>query len=215
MTILLHIVAGIFLFIVLFRTGRFLTTPLLRRIGFYKYYAPLFLTMPAFPHFRTREIHLGTSFDFVKNGALHPHETMWHMAEGLVHLGEAVRRGEIPRDMIFEGTTHYLTEQTLDRFGFTVHQLTVFQRMLFVLNIPELVMLQSIARRRPTLIHMRQARRITIEAETLLRHMEEYEKWRTIFAQRTKASRQPVRRSAGRGVHALPAGSDLRMNAMK
>ncbi|MFN4908285.1 MAG: hypothetical protein ACK5H0_04525, partial [Bacteroidota bacterium] len=68
----------------LFRLLRWITTPLLRYLGFYRYYAPLFFIQP-FGNNRV-ELHLGTTWDLMKARKLSPQAIMSSLVMGISGL---------------------------------------------------------------------------------------------------------------------------------
>jgi hypothetical protein len=89
--------------VITLRLVRFATTPLLRWLGYYTYYSPMFFTMPT-P--TTLEIHLGTSYDFFHHNPS-PRLMMRYLAEGLVNLCEAIEKGQVDRHWLVKGTVYY------------------------------------------------------------------------------------------------------------
>src|SRR5262245_60550380 len=106
---------GLLTLVVGFRVLRYATTPLFRRLGIYRYYSPLLLTMPT-P--RGLQLHLGTSLDFLRAADVSPRTSLRLLNEGLLALCEAVERGEIDKSTVLVGTTYFLRDDTLRRFGF-------------------------------------------------------------------------------------------------
>jgi hypothetical protein len=164
----LRIVGTFLCFLVLYRFARYLSTPLLRKLGFYRYYSPLFFTMPLFG--RTLDIHLGTLWDIQRLGRFNAAVVLLHLSEGLLRLGDDVAAGRIHPDTVLRGSTYFLGAGTLARFGFTSRPPTAGELTLFFLSVLEISLIQSVARRRFVLVPVQNLRIVTCRAEVPLRH---------------------------------------------
>ena len=171
--------------VVLFRLLRYATTPVLKSIGFYRYYSPMLFTMPT-P--TATELHLGTSYDFFHQSDTSPKQTLLYLSEGLVHLCTAVERGEIPRSENIQGTTYFLSEHTLEQFGFRSRRLGPFQLLMFLINYVELCILQSLSKGEIRLVRVRRARRVQIRAGEIVKRKALYERWHRILSTRREAA---------------------------
>lgn len=152
--------------VVLVRFIRFITTPMLRRMGIYRYYSPMFLTMP-FGR-RTLELHLGTSWDFFRRGELTQLALMNYLGKGLVGLLESVELGIVRHDTRLRGTMCFLSAETMHRIGFQTRKMNVLESMLFLINYPEICLLQSLVKRRLTLVPWKQVRMFEADVSDLL-----------------------------------------------
>ncbi len=173
--ILLFIVAAI----VVFRIGRYLSTPLLKRLGFYKYYSPMFCTMPFFNNHL--DIHLGTSWDFFKPYKLNSRIILLYLAEGLYSLSSAIERGEIDSQKILRGNVYYLNTSTFEKFGFRSRKLNLLEFVLFLMNYVELCILQSVSSGKVSVVSFKNLSILTCKAgdlpaytgklESLIKHL--------------------------------------------
>jgi len=152
---------------VLFRCLRFVTTPLLRRMGIYRYYSPMFLTVPF--GVRTLELHLGTAWDFFRRRNLNQLELLMHLGRGLLALLEAVDRGEVRADTRLRGTMCFLSTETMQKIGFQTRPMNVLEGALFLLNYPEICLLQSLVKGRVCLVNLNQVRMFKASVHDLLR----------------------------------------------
>jgi hypothetical protein len=146
----MYYLPGIFLFIIIFRAVRFFTTPLLKYIRFYKYYSPMFMTMPLW--FNHYDIHLGTSWDLARLEKVNPRKVMEYISEGLYKIALEIEAGRISSRAKFRGNTFYLKEVTVKRFNFRTRRMNVPELVLFAVNYIELCLLNSIIRRKFFLI---------------------------------------------------------------
>lgn len=126
-----------------YRFIRYITTPLLRKVGYYMYHSPLFFTQPLF--LNVQEIHLGTTWDFFKLPSVGPKIIFGYVAEGLLNLAEAIEQGRIDPETRFRGYTFYLKKTTIKRFGFKTRKLNVIEAILFSLSYFEVCLLKSIS----------------------------------------------------------------------
>ncbi len=152
--------------VVAFRVARMFTTPLLRWLGFYTYYAPMFFLQP-FGRDR-KEMHLGTLWDFLRNWPITPLTLMRDLARGLAGVAEDVRNGTIAPETVLRGTTYYLSAQTLQRYGFLVRKPYPLEYAAFALNYIEVCILKSLVTGRPTLVDVRRVIMVHIRADALV-----------------------------------------------
>ncbi len=166
------ILLAAFLGSLLFRLLRWITTPLLRHIGFYRYYAPLFFIQP----FGTNrvELHLGTTWDLMKAQRLTPQAIMSSLVMGISGLVADAKRGRLHPALKVRATTYFLSESTLQRFGFNVRRPNILEYLAFIGNYAEVCLLRSIVAGRPQLIDLRRVRMVEttvnslVERETLV-----------------------------------------------
>ena len=151
-----------------FRIGRWITTPLLKELGIYRYYSPMFFTQP----FGTGrlELHLGTTWDFFAQKNVTQQVLLRHLGSGVKGLIEAIKAGEVPLDTKLRGTMYFLSSTTLERLGFHVRQPLPLEYVAFVSNYLEICLLQTIVRRRLSFIDIRRVRMINATAGELLLH---------------------------------------------
>lgn len=161
------------IFIFGWRFFRYLSTPLLTRLGFYKYYSPLFMTMPSLG--KTLDFHLGTSYDFFKLDKVTSRVIFLYLAEGLTKISEEINDGRIPIDTILYGNTFYLKKASLEKLGFTARRMNPFETFLFILNYFELCVLKSITMKKPVLIPIKNIWIIKISASELIKNIKLYQ----------------------------------------
>lgn len=140
----------------LFRLLRWATTPLLRRIGFYRYYAPLFFIQP-FGRNRV-ELHLGTTWDLMWVEKLSPQTIISSLVMGISGVVGDVKRKRLSPSIRVRATTYFLSESTLQRFGFTVRRPNPLEYIAFLGNYLELCVLRSVVSGRVQLVDLRRVR---------------------------------------------------------
>ncbi len=150
----------------LFRLLRWITTPLLRYMGFYRYYAPLFFIQP-FGNNRV-ELHLGTTWDLMKAQRLTPQAIMSSLVMGISGLVADAKRGRLQPALKVRATTYFLSESTLRRFGFSVRRPNMLEYLAFIGNYAEVCLLRSIVAGRPQLIDLRRVRMAETTVQTLV-----------------------------------------------
>lgn len=172
--IILYTVLSIIFLAVLFRIGRYLSTPFLKKVGFYKYYSPMFLTMPKGR--KILDIHLGTSWDFFKAQKQNPKLILYLLASGLVKFCDAIEKGKIPKDTLVQGNIFYLRDTSVEKFGFKYRKMNWFETILFVINYIELSILISISYKRFRTAPLNNVKIIYNSAEELLKNRDKYQK---------------------------------------
>jgi len=139
--------------IVFYRGFRYITTPAAKRIGFYKYYSRIFFILPLGNNLR--EMHIGTTWDFFRLKRVNQLKLLYFMSEGLINLASAIEKGEISMNMRFIATVYYFKASTLGKFGFKVRKLNLKEKLMFMLNYPELCLIYSISTKKLQLIPLK------------------------------------------------------------
>ncbi|MCU0329830.1 MAG: hypothetical protein MUC47_02505 [Candidatus Kapabacteria bacterium] len=152
--------------ILMFRLVRFLSTPLLRAIGFYRYHSPMFFTMPFGA--KTLDMHLGTTWDFMQLRDRSVPTMFRHVCSGLLDICDKVEAGQIAADVRLRATMYFLSAERLQRFGFTCRRMNVAETVAFLANYAEVCFLQSLMKQRICLINIRDVRIVTVRGSELL-----------------------------------------------
>ncbi|MBD3408778.1 MAG: hypothetical protein GF419_01100 [Ignavibacteriales bacterium] len=142
----LYVVGGTLAVIVAFRVARYLTTPIFKWLGYYRYYTPMFFVQPM--GVRLLEIHVGTTWDFFRKKNVNPRELLLDVARGMAGVAEDVRRGKIHPKTNFKGVVFYFGDSTVRRLGFRKRRLNVVELLMFAFNYLELTVLYSVSHRR-------------------------------------------------------------------
>lgn len=100
-------------------------------------------------------MHLGTSWDFLRQRDLSQRRLLRHVSDGLMALLDEAEAGRLPWNFRLRGTMSFLTEKTSQSLGFTTRRPNALEWLAFVLNWPELCLLHSVARKRLTLVDIR------------------------------------------------------------
>ena len=184
MTIILNALFYFGLFLFLYRFIRYITTPFLKKIGYYKYYSPMFFTLPL--SFRVLELHIGTTWDFFKLQNANPTLILSHLAEGLVNLAKAVENGQVHPESKLRGYMYYMNPNTVRKFGFNTRKLNFFEIMMFSLNYIELCILQSISYKKLMLVRLENLHILTIRAKDMVKLIPLYEHTYEKFNKRSR-----------------------------
>lgn len=162
LTIFLYIFAIIFLW----RFIRFITTPFLKWLGFYRYHSPLFMTVKVAP--KLYELHLGTSWDFIFSPRINPSSLKISVLHGLLILCDKIEKGEFPKDVTLKGNPYFLKTSSLSRFGFKERKLNWFEYFMTLLSFPESTILLSISRREFKFANINNNRIVYVNSSELL-----------------------------------------------
>ena len=152
--------------LIIYRLLRYITTPIFRKTGLYKYYSPMFFTLKYMPN--VYELHFGTSWDFLKLQNKNPKVLLKYLSEGLYNLCNDIESGKIGSNKILKGYIYYFKESTTERFGFHTRHLNFFEIIMFSLNYLELCLLKSIAAKKLSYIPFKNIRIHYCRAEELL-----------------------------------------------
>lgn len=116
----------------------------------------MFLTVPFGT--RTLELHLGTAWDFFRRRNLNQLELLMYLGRGLLELLAAAERGELRADTKLRGTMCFLSAETMQKIGFQTRPMNVLEGLLFLMNYPEICLLQSLVKGRLCLVNLSQVR---------------------------------------------------------
>ncbi len=165
---------GLLAFIVIYRFIRYITTPLLKKIGFYNYYSKAFFTVPIWKN--RLEMHMGTSWDLFRLERLDAKTQMFYLAKGLAKLCAEIEQGKFSKDAVIYGTTYYFSNATLQRFGFRVREQSLLEKFMFGLNYLELCLLFSISRRKLSFVNTDLVKVAYCPLERLVQNKADYER---------------------------------------
>ncbi|HHO51630.1 MAG TPA: hypothetical protein ENK18_12335 [Deltaproteobacteria bacterium] len=150
----------------------FATTPLLRLLGFYRYYSPYLCVM--LPSSRRLDIHLGTSFDHLLTMRPWDLGRAAHAAllvgalDGLLAIAGEVERGTLEGDVVVEGTSWFFTASSAERFGFELAAPTPFGYLTVIVSLFDILMMYSFTHGHPTFPPIRGIRRAVTTGGKLL-----------------------------------------------
>jgi hypothetical protein len=123
------------------------------------------------------DVHLGTSWDYFKLKDKSPRKIFYYVAKGFYNLINSINKGEIDKDTVIKGNIHYLSDSTLDKFGFKYRRLNVFELLLFSLNYIELCILKSITYKKIIFVPLNEIKIAYIKAGELITKKEKFEKF--------------------------------------
>lgn len=163
---------GFLSFLFIYRLSRYLTTPLLKRAGVYRYYSKMFFTAPY--GFKTLEVHIGTSWDFFRLQKVNPTILLYHLAEGLHNLCVEIESGKIAPETKIRANLYYFSDATVQKFGFKPRRPNLFEWFVFSLNYVELCVMLSISYGRLTRVRFENLKVIEGTAGELARYKNDY-----------------------------------------
>jgi hypothetical protein len=179
---------GFLSFLFLYRLSRYLTTPLLKKVGVYRYYSRMFCTAPY--GFKTLEIHIGTSWDFFRLQKVNPSVLLYHLAEGLHNLCAEIESGKIAPETKIRANLYYFSDATVEKFGFKPRRPNLLEWFVFSLNYIELCIMLSISYGKLTRVRFENLKVIEGVASELAHHRQEY--LRIAERLRKRESIQPI-----------------------
>ncbi len=188
MELLSNATLGVFSFLFIYRFSRYLTTPLLKKIGVYRYYSKMFCTVPY--GLKTLEVHIGTSWDFFRLQKVNPSVLLYHLAEGLKNLCAEIEAGRIAPETKIRANLYYFSEATVEKFGFKSRRPNLFEWFVFSLNYIELCLMLSISYRKLTRVRFENLKVIEGIARDLARYKTDYQRIAERIKQRE--SIQPI-----------------------
>jgi hypothetical protein len=171
--IVVHIVGCIVGMVLVFRLLRWISTPVLRYLGFYTYYNPMFFTMPFGTS--TVEIHLGTTWDFFKQHGIHQRTMMAHVCQGLLAMVRQAQQGVLSKRLRIRGTLYFLHPKHAELVGFSVRKLWPLEVLLFAANYIEICVLLSIMRKRISTVPLSNLRVVHCTLGDLCQHSQTLE----------------------------------------
>ncbi len=99
--------------------GQFITTPIFRISGIYKYYSPMLLGY--MPNDIQIDLHNGGSFDYLfvmtnfKIGIDIRNRILLYHLEGLMNIIKQIENGSIPKSLNIVGTSYFFDKRTLNK----------------------------------------------------------------------------------------------------
>jgi hypothetical protein len=199
MELLSNATLGVFSFLFIYRFTRYLTTPLLKKVGVYRYYSKMFCTAPY--GLKTLEVHIGTSWDFFRLQKVNPSVLLYHLAEGLKNLCAEIEAGRIAPETKIRANLYYFSEATVEKFGFKSRRPNLFEWIVFSLNYIELCIMLSISYRKLTRVRFENLKVIEGIAGDLARYKADYQR----IAERIKRreSLQPILLQGSKATHSV------------
>lgn len=188
MELLSNATLSLFFFLFIYRFSRYLSTPILKKVGFYRYYSKMFCTMPY--GFKTLEVHIGTSWDFFRLQKVNPSVLLYHLAEGLHNLCAEIECGKIEPETKIRANLYYFSDATVEKFGFKPRRPNVFEWFVFSLNYIELCIMLSISYGKLTRVRFENLKVIEGVARELMLYKHEYQ--RIADRLRQRESIQPI-----------------------
>jgi hypothetical protein len=151
-----------------------LMTPLLRVVGAYKYYSPLFLV---FGEKKDRlEIHSGPSIDYLLHlrgitpGPELKRTVLAFYLQGLLNIADKVAEAEDPAAVEIVGTSYFFSDRSVERMGFEVSSGGWFHRLNLMFNFLELLLLNSLTAGKVDFPNVLKVKKARMTGAQLLEH---------------------------------------------
>jgi hypothetical protein len=151
--------------LVVFRGLRAIAHVVLLRLGVCRYHSPLLYTTGLGPR---REIHLGTTRDFLAQGPSPRRQRLARLAEGLLALCDDVESGRLRPDVRLSGTTDLLRAETASRLGFLAGPPRGLAGFCALTAWAQVSLLRSLLERGPAPVRVGRLRRLEAAAGELL-----------------------------------------------
>lgn len=172
METIIKIFAFLFLSIILWRLIRMLSTPIFKSLGLYIYYSPTFFLHKLTP--RLYEIHIGTTWDYIRMDKISPKVLLLNMSEGMVKIVDDIEQGKIHPNSKIVGSIHYFNPNSTEKFGFKHRNMNLFELLLFVFSYIETAILLSISYGKPMLPRLLNTRIHYAIAKDLIKYKDIY-----------------------------------------
>jgi hypothetical protein len=161
------------LFFVYLPIGQFITTPIFRLLGVYKYYSPMLLAY--MENKRQIDLHNGSSFDYLfvlrkyKKGAEIRKKIIKYHLEGLLEIIDEIEKGSIPSSVSIVGTSYFFSERTLRKLGFETQKPSFFYRINLFMNCIDLFWMYSLSRGKLSIPQIWRAKKAHIPGAELIK----------------------------------------------
>lgn len=162
----------IIIIILIWRILRYISTPVLKKAGIYKYYSPMFMVVPRFGN--TLDIHLGTSYDFFRQKNISARLILQYVAEGITRLCDDIAAGKIKPNAKLYGNSFYFKKESLEKFGFKTRPMNLFETILFCFIYFEVSILRSITMRKISFVPVSHVFIISSTAGDLLKYRDRF-----------------------------------------
>jgi hypothetical protein len=164
------------LFFLYLPIGQFITTPIFKLSGIYRYYSPMLLGYMS--NKNQIDLHNGSSFDYLfvmrnfKMGNEIRNRILCYHLEGLMNIIKEVENGSIPKTISIIGTSYFFNTRTLNKFGFELKQPSLFYRINLLANFIDLTWMYSVSQGKFSIPKVWSANKASIEGGKLIESKE-------------------------------------------
>lgn len=159
---------------------QFLTTPMNRIMGIFKYYSPMLLVYN--PNDKQYDLHNGTSFDYLfvmkwrDRGRSAKNQILAYYMEGFLRIVEEIESGKLPESVIITGTSYFFSESTAKRLGFEVKKPSGFHTFNIYMNYLDLLWMYSYSEGKVAFPSVKNIKRVEISGAEFVKNKAYYKK---------------------------------------
>ena len=138
------------LFFLLLPVLQFLSTPILKLSGVYRYVSPMMLIY--LPNKERYDLHNGTSFDYLfvnrklKSGRQLRNRMLYYYMQGFLNIIKEFEEGKVKENLVIRGSSYFFSESTAIRLGFEVSTINSFEKLNLYANYIDLLWMYSVSK---------------------------------------------------------------------
>lgn len=168
--------------------GQFLIAPGMKLLGVYRYVSPMLLIYA--PSKKKYDLHNGTSFDYLflyqtgKSKGYWQNRLLLYYIRGLLAIIDQIHQGNIPEKIVIRGSSYFFSERTAQKFGFTIENTGLFERINIILNYVDLVWMYSLAKSQLSFPRIGNVKTASTTGSILMEHASHLRKFEKILKQK-------------------------------
>ena len=172
MKILVKNPLGFILIFIVAPMWQFLTTPLFRLIGLYRYLSPMLLVFS--PSDKKYDLHNGTSFDYLfvmrkyKPGKELSGKIFDDYLNGLLRIIEKIENKSLSENVIVRGSSYFFSDKNTTRLGFKLSKTNIVEKLNIVANYLDLIWMYSLAQGKLAFPNLKKIKTASIKGTDLV-----------------------------------------------
>jgi len=165
---------GFFLLFIVAPMWQFLTTPLFRLIGLYKYLSPMLMVFN--PSDKKYDLHNGTSFDYLfvmrkyKPGKELRGKILNDYLNGLLRIIEDIENKSLSENVLVRGSSYFFSDKTTTRLGFKLSKTNILEKLNIAANYLDLIWMYSLAQGKLVFPNLMNIKTAAISGTDLMAH---------------------------------------------